>query len=104
MSTQQITITKQELKPILEEMRNKNKNKNTNSKNTELSCYRKGQDVETIDGVYMKIIKVSGEKFNKVDQSRMLVVEYRNTNNEKIALYLTIQLVKKHIPHIAMMK
>jgi len=100
MSTQQITITKQELKPILEEMRNKN----TNRKNTEFSSYRKGQDVETIDGVYMKIIKVSGEKFNKVDQSRMLVVEYRNTNNEKIALYLTIQLVKKHIPRIVMMK
>lgn len=97
---QQITITKQALRLILEEMRNKN----TNHKNTEESCYRKGDDVQTIDDVYMKTIKVSGEKLNKVDQSRMLVVKYRNTNNETIALNLTIQLVKNHIPHIAIMK
>ena len=94
---QQITITKQELKSILKEMRNKN----TNRKG---SCYREGNDVQAIDDVYMKTIKVSGEKLNKVNQSRMLVVKYRNTNDEQIALYLTIQLVKKHIPYIAMMK
>jgi hypothetical protein len=97
---QQITITKQELKSILEEMRNKN----TNRKKTEGSCYREGNDVQSIDDVYMKTIKVSGEKLNNVDQSRMLVVKYSNTNDEQITLNLTIQLVKKHIPRIAMMK
>jgi hypothetical protein len=94
---QQMTITKQELKSILKEMRTKN----TNRKG---SCYREGHDVQTIGDVYMKTIKVSGEKLNKVNQSRMLVVKYINTNDEQIALYLTIQLVKKHIPYIAMMK
>jgi hypothetical protein len=89
----QVTVTKEELMPILQEIRKDCSND---------SPYKNGQDVQSIKCAYLNTIKVSGEKLNKIDLTRMLVVKYYDTSGELNLLHLKIPIVYKHIPNIAL--
>lgn len=88
-----VVITKEQLKLMLRELRSSCSND---------SLYKKGEDIEKIQDSYLSTIKVSGERINRVDKTRMLVVKYLNDKNEIFTVNLNILLVYKHVPEIAM--
>lgn len=90
-----VTITKEELLPILQEVRKHCSNN---------SPYKNGQDIESIKCAYLKTINVSGEKTKKIDQTRILVIKYYDICNEMNSLNLTIPIVYKHLPSIALIQ
>ena len=90
-----VNITKEELAPVLQSIRKGCTND---------SDYKKGLDIQTIKNAYLNTIKVAGEKHNKIDLTRSLVVKYYDNHGELHSVNLLIPVVYKYIPHIALIQ
>lgn len=90
-----LTLTKPQLLAIVKEIRSKHSNN---------IDYINGNDICNIKEIYNKIISVSGEKINRIDKTRILVVQYYNTENEVCSLNLSYVILRKHVPNIIYMK
>ena len=90
-----LNLTKAQLLAIVKEIRSKHSNN---------IDYINGNDICNIKEIYNKIISVSGEKMNRIDKTRILVIQYTNKENELCSLNLSYVIVRKHVPNIIYMK
>lgn len=90
-----VKITKEELISILQDIR-----RNMSDIGIPNKHYKLGKDVQQIENAYFNTIRVSGETCNRIDQSRMLIVKYKNTNNEICSCNISILQVWKHAPKL----
>ena len=64
------------------------------------SPYKIGQDVHTIESAYINVVNVAGEKINKVQKTKLIVVKYRDQQQELYSLNIPFKNLYKHMPEI----